>query len=340
MISYILHTGLQLNASADDTVEASGVTSSTLLCTGGFFPAFADLGLSPIEKIKPQIRHTQTHVTNPPTTTTPIIIKEETPACCSPNGFWKKDLALFTTDKDALMSGEWLTDKHINAAQSLLRKQFPSQNGLQDTLVLEHTGEYNSQSEDFVQVLHVSGNHWVCASNLFAPEGCVDVYDSMPAYSYKCASLEQQLAVILKCKEPSSFSVRHINVQRQVGGSSCGLYAVAFAVSLCLGVDPYSATYNQAEMRKHLCQCIESNAMSLFPSAKKSRRLARVKVLMEKPVHVYCYCRLPWNPKDTKRGALVECNTCKQWFHEMCCNIASSVIKDSSKIYQCDNCSV
>jgi len=35
----------------------------------------------------------------------------------------------------ALIQGKWLSDSHINAAQALLRKKFPSQNRLQNTLL-------------------------------------------------------------------------------------------------------------------------------------------------------------------------------------------------------------
>ncbi len=80
---------------------------------------------------------------------------------------WKKDLLLTLRDKQELTSGQWL---NINAAQKLLKIQFPSQNGLQDTVVLEAVMKFTSPCNNFVQIIHVE-DHWVCASNIFSPEG-------------------------------------------------------------------------------------------------------------------------------------------------------------------------
>ena len=47
----------------------------------------------------------------------------------------------------------------------------------------------------------------------------------------------------MKTKE-RSFVVRHIDVQRQIGEKTCGQFAMAFAISLCImGVDPHKQQY-------------------------------------------------------------------------------------------------
>ncbi len=51
--------------------------------------------------------------------------------------YWNKQLGLHENDRTAVRNGEWLSDKHINAAHSLLREHFPLQKGLQDTLMLK-----------------------------------------------------------------------------------------------------------------------------------------------------------------------------------------------------------
>ena len=43
-----------------------------------------------------------------------------------------------------------------------------------------------------------------------------------------------------------------MNVQHQIGALDCGLFALAFATSLCLAIDPTSVVYNQSHMRNHL----------------------------------------------------------------------------------------
>ena len=71
----------------------------------------------------------------------------------------------------------------------------------------------------------------------------------------------RQVAVILKTSE-KSFDLYHIDVQRQVGGSDCYLFAVAFAASLCARKDPHTEHYAQTEMRQHLARCEENNFLS------------------------------------------------------------------------------
>ena len=41
-------------------------------------------------------------------------------------------------------------------------------------------------------------------------------------------------------------------VQKQLGASGCGLFALAFAADLCHGLDPANRSYDQAKIREHL----------------------------------------------------------------------------------------
>ena len=126
--------------------------------------------------------------------------------------YWVKELGLSKHDEQVLSSGEWLNDQLIQAAMTLLRKQFPDQNGLQSTQILARNLQWLSSNTDFVQILHISQSHWVCASNIFSsPEVC-DLYDSMPpVYS---STLTSQVAAMMKCQSPC-FKLRHIDVQHQ-----------------------------------------------------------------------------------------------------------------------------
>jgi len=98
--------------------------------------------------------------------------------------------------KKELISGLWLSDRLINAVQQLLKKQFPSQNELQDTVVFEAIMKFTSQNKNFVQIIHVEDD-WACASNIFSSEGYVDVYDIKPTLTINSHCLKLQLAAIL-----------------------------------------------------------------------------------------------------------------------------------------------
>ena len=62
-------------------------------------------------------------------------------------------------------------------------------------------------------------------------------------------------------------------VQIQRGGSDCGLFALAFATSLCEGENPSRISYIQHELRDHLFGCLESGVISTFPQRREEKRL-------------------------------------------------------------------
>ena len=247
-----------------------------------------------------------------------------------------KELGLSKHDEQVLSSGEWLNDQLIQAAMTLLRKQFPDQNGLQSTQILARNLQWLSSNTDFVQISYISQSHWVCASNIFSsPEVC-DLYDSMPpVYS---STLTSQVAAIMKCQSPC-FKLRHIDVQHQSGGQDCGLFAIAFMYALCAGKDPHLCYFDQSQMRSHLHSCLQNQTMSEFPAATKPRRLGRTRVKCVRNFNVYCTCRLTWNKNQNIFGDLAKCGRCKEWFHQRCQNIPEEVYIESSYNWLCSSCS-
>ena len=206
---------------------------------------------------------------------------------------------------------------------TLWHRNFTSQHGLQDTLTLDKFDRYQSSNEDFVQLINVAGNHWVCASNCLSPPGIVHVYNTQPSCSINSSSLHGQIAAIMKTKN-ASFTVKHVDVQRQVGSSDCGLFAIAFATSLCSGLDPHTLKYDQSKMRSNFLSCVESGCLSPFHIPGATRRLGRAYFVHTKKVPVFCVCRLPWNKDSTAhivRGTLVQCALCKEWYHQFCYEI-------------------
>ena len=171
---------------------------------------------------------------------------------------------LTITDVNQLFGDDWLTDKHVNAFNKLAHDQFPFLNGFQDqlTLVTSHL-PYRSPSLDFIQIINISNQHWVCASNVLCMADTVEIYDSKPCHSIGAATLHTQIAKILKVRE-KSFDLRHIDVQRQKGGSDCALFAMANAVTLCLGGDPHITGYMQKDLRPHLVNCFKAQKLNSF----------------------------------------------------------------------------
>ena len=207
---------------------------------------------------------------------------------------------MLKTDQEILRRGEWLVDRHINVASVLMKEEFPNQQGLQNTLFLQHFDQYGSGISQFVQIIHVNGNHWLCVSNKFSPEGTVDVYDCSPGNGIS-PSFQHQVAVILNCQS-SNFTIRQVEVQRQIGNADCGLFFIAFAFSLCCGLDPHNIHFNQSSMRAHFDLCVDNEKIDTFPTSSHWRRqITKNRIKSVKLMHVFCSCRLPW---DKQKGVL------------------------------------
>ena len=72
---------------------------------------------------------------------------------------WIASLELTVLDKDVLLSPTWmLNDSLINAAQKVLKKQFPTVSGLQD-VELGSWMSFRYQAGEFAQVIHTTQDH-------------------------------------------------------------------------------------------------------------------------------------------------------------------------------------
>ena len=106
------------------------------------------------------------------------------------------------------------------------------------TAILEQHHIWNSQIIDFVQIIYVDPNHWACVSNVFCTdENTVDLYDSSHTAPAK-GSIVQQVSVILGTK---CFNINLVNVCLQLGGTDCGLFAIAMATDVANWIDPSGA---------------------------------------------------------------------------------------------------
>ena len=73
----------------------------------------------------------------------------------------------------------------------------------------------------------------------------------------------------------------------QAGGSDCGLFAIAFATSLCYGQSPGKFHFDQSTS----ISCFEGGHLEMFPIGRN--RQSKNKVKATKTIAVYCSCRKP-----------------------------------------------
>ena len=216
---------------------------------------------------------------------------------------------LSVKDQEDLETNKWLSDQHINAANDLLRRTFPESVGLCDPVLQHH-----DKKRDYVQILHVDGNHWVTISDIGQEPDTVLLFDSL-----HCSISPSMIQTIARFHKPDGpeLKLKIMNVPQQKNGYDCGAYAIAFATSLLNGDDPTQLTY--LGVRKHLVNVlkIQSVCVDPFPS-KVTVRTKPVKKVEE--AAVYCICRGIIMEGDT----MIECKRCVNLFHRDCVGVRGS----------------
>ena len=236
-------------------------------------------------------------------------------------------LRLTETDKHILLEGQWLNDKHIHASQLLMKNDSSllPVGSLQSPL-LGQTLHFDVTSEESVQILH-TGNHWLTISTVGTRHPSVRVYDSL--HQTLPHSIKMQVAALLNTKE-EEIVVHHANVQQQKNFSDCGLFAIAFAMSICNEQCPEELCYDTTVMRRHLFDCFEHQKMQPFPS--KPRRCFK-KTLRQITFRVFCHCRLP------EQKPMIACDQCHQWFHKGCEAVPEAAWTSAHYNWSCSSCS-
>ena len=106
-------------------------------------------------------------------------------------------------------------------------------------------------------MINIRDQHWVTITNVGCETGEVLLCDSLYGF------YNQQYPVrFLKAVDSIACSLHTIsalNVQQQSPGTLCGLFAIAFATSLCDGKDPSCIIYDE----QNLCQDLESHLDNL-----------------------------------------------------------------------------
>ncbi len=147
---------------------------------------------------------------------------------------WVPELGLTTQDRNILLHPTaWLSDCIIDAAQKLIKTLCPALFGLQ-TVVNCQTMGFDVQTHEFIQILN-NGNHWLTVSTVGTAHPTVKIYDSM--YSHAGPQVQALLASLL-ATEGSEIIANFMDVPLQSGSNDCGLFAIAYAVTIALGLHP------------------------------------------------------------------------------------------------------
>ena len=94
---------------------------------------------------------------------------------------WIEEFHLTLASRDDILEGKRLDDTVIRGGQLLMKKMYPAQNGLRDSVVLEATNRWNSEPQKFVQIIFDRQRlHWVCISNKISENDVVEIFDTAP----------------------------------------------------------------------------------------------------------------------------------------------------------------
>ena len=124
-----------------------------------------------------------------------------------------------------------------------------------------------------------------------------------------------------------------IDVTCQKGSNDCGLFAIAYAMSICCAKMPGKLVFDQNLMRCHLLNCLETKKIEEFPVKKEHRNSE--KVTCEDAVMVHCSCRMPKTEDDNDK---VTCTSCGELFHNHICVEHPDLCSLQEK-WMCNNCS-
>jgi len=186
-------------------------------------------------------------------------------------------------DKNIIVHGNWLTDVHIEHFHHLLRNC--SEYTPVETWRIQclNTIQPISIDKKHIQILHSSSNlsdgHWVCSyydrKNIF-------IYDSLNNKTLH-KHHEQFLKRLFPTYNFEKSPVQFPTVQHQPNYSDCGVFAIAFAISLLFNIKPDKVKYEHKLMRSHLLKILETNVIEHFPQnpqyiAQKVLPLAVIKV--------------------------------------------------------------
>lgn len=169
-------------------------------------------------------------------------------------------------------------------------------NGLQNVLLGEKLA-FIPQTEQFVQIFNEKMNHWITLYLQLVAHApsTVNVYDSLHG---SLSSHTQWIIADILQSQATQIAVKLQDVQWQGNSHDCGLFELDSAMSMqcCIHSRRYAKT---------LSWCCWTR-FSPTPSLVKNRR----QIL---DIVVFCICRLPDNGEK-----MVECTSCKGWFHTQC----------------------
>ena len=238
----------------------------------------------------------------------------------------RRDETLDEGEIDLIDDKTWLDSVHIDAALTLLRRQFSDVNGLFN-VEWGATLSFAKAGKKWIQIIHNGKDHWVCVAQGIHSDAAV-VYDSLSAGS---ATFKQETHVInciscLAWSQADELTILNMACDKQANDYDCGVYAVAFTTALAFGRDPSGIQFDAPRLRSHLIDCLRRNRISPFPMLNADMKRYDPPSAMTLPL--YCYCRRS-DARLNRDWDMAKCRgNCSGWYHRICGHIPKSVFEE------------
>ena len=121
---------------------------------------------------------------------------------------------------------------------------------------------YQPVDSEHIQLLHDGKCHWLMT---YCADGKIFICDSMGGTLNR--TTQKSVSALYKyCTDKhGKLYLTYLPVQRQQGGHTCGLFAVAFAAEVVAGKSPVEASFIVKEMKSHLTGYLEMQELTPFP---------------------------------------------------------------------------
>ena len=233
------------------------------------------------------------------------------------NWIFANGISLTTDHKNSIRNGSLLDDQIIDVSQSIIKEQF-NVCGFQSSVNFQNIDNFAAEKQSFIQILfqgNLNSGHWLTVSSTHCKDSEINVYDSLNTGTVS-SDVRRQICSLMK-SEADSITINVQNMDKQTGGRDCGIFAIAYAVSLALGKNPAQYIYFQRQLRSHLLTCLEKQSFTEFPGLTTQQpHNPTVKI-----IDIFCICRLA---HDESNPHMIQCDTCEEWFHFSCLGITDT----------------
>ena len=175
---------------------------------------------------------------------------------------------------------EWLTNGHIDAFQNLIYDRYKYQ-GFSGFI---HPSRFEPSSigrdfilnpetiheRPFVTILNAGKNHWVTLTN-YNPHwvhknetglGVWFIYDSLNNVEFYANSIKPALKRLNE--DRGTITIMACDMNKQYGTDDCGIFALAYAIAICMDKNPAKLLFEQISMRNHFNQVLKSQNLQQF----------------------------------------------------------------------------